>query len=160
MTRTGKTILAICAVAAVGGAAFAASGPHRGDRGAALFERFDADGDGAISRAEVDATHKARFMEADANGDGAVDLKELTTAMTKRAEEHAARMMERADANADGRIDPDEADHGRRHTRFFDRLDADGDGMITKAEAEEARRHFRRHGGRHGDHHGGDRRTE
>jgi hypothetical protein len=140
MKKSGKTMLAILAIAVAGGAAYAAGGDGKGPRGGwmtGMFERFDTD------------------------GDGSVNLEELTAALAARAAEQAERMMKRADANSDGMIGADEMGQGRRHGAMFERLDADGDGVITKAEAEEMR-HGRRDGHRehrgerrrHGDHGG------
>jgi Ca2+-binding EF-hand superfamily protein len=164
MKKSGKTMLAILAIAVAGGAAYAAGGDGKGTRGGwmtGMFERFDADGDGSVTRAEADAAHAASFAAADTDGDGSVNLEELTAALAARAAEQAERMMKRADANSDGMIGADEMGQGRRHGAMFERLDADGDGVITKAEAEEMR-HGRRDGHRehrgerrrHGDHGG------
>lgn len=163
MTRKGIAILAVSALTLAGVAAFATGAPHhrmhgwdhrgehRGEfRAGALFERLDADKDGAVTRAEVDAARAERFAAVDADKDGAVTLAELTAMLTKRAETQASRMMMRADSDDDGVLSPDEMG-GRRHARMFERLDADGDGVVTKAEVDEMRaRYGHRQGRREG----------
>jgi len=47
-------------------------------------------------------------------------------------------MMERLDANKDGKIQKDEMG-GDRMAKMMDRLDADGDGRISKDEAKKMR---------------------
>lgn len=51
-------------------------GMRGGDR-AQMIEQLDANGDGAITRAEVDAAAAARFAEADADGNGFLSAEEL-----------------------------------------------------------------------------------
>ena len=55
-----------------------------------------------------------------------------------QAQERAARMFARLDANRDGRID--QADRAARQQARFDRLDADGDGAISRAEFAASRK--------------------
>ena len=50
-------------------------GQH-GQHGAKMFEKIDTDKDGAISKAESQAFHEARFAEMDANKDGKVTKEE------------------------------------------------------------------------------------
>ncbi len=113
------------------------------------LEALDTDGDGDISRAEVDTARQARFAEADANGDGAISEAEFTTAMEARASERRARRQAsaftRADANGDGVISMDET--GGRIDAMFEHVDADGDGIITAAEREVAKSAMRERSG-------------
>ena len=147
MKNSVKIMLAAGAIAIVGGAATAAGNSNRESRGAHMFDRFDANSDGVVTRAEVDASFADRFVAADANEDGQVNLDELTTMVTAKGRDRAERMMKHADANADGVLTIDEMGKRGRRGDMFERLDADGDGVITKAEAEEMR-HGRRHGKR------------
>ena len=52
-----------------------------------MFARLDANKDGAITKAEFDASAKARFQAADANKDGMLSGDEL-----KRGREHGKGM--------------------------------------------------------------------
>ncbi len=121
----------ICAATLLATAVFA----KQEGRGAPIdFEQIDADGDGQITRAEMDGLRAGRFAAVDANGDGNLDLEELEAHGTQRAKERAEKIMERMDANDDGVLSPEEMTRETRATRRFDRMDTDGDGAISKAE--------------------------
>jgi len=161
-----KTIpLTLSAALLLGGAQIAladaprgAHGPMQGAQLEQMFERLDADGDGAISRAEIDAAPAARFAEADANGDGKVTVDEIAAMMRAQADARAARMLSLRDADGDGALSADEMGPRRadRADRMFSRLDADGDGAITRAEAQAAMQERRGdRDGRRRDHDGG-----
>lgn len=112
-----------------------------GDRGAMLFERFDSDGDGRVTRDEVAAARTARQAALDADGDGFVSRDEMTAhaqaEASARAASRAGRMFDRLDADGDGRLGAAEVMTGQMGNgmQMFDRLDADGDGVITRDEA-------------------------
>ena len=135
---------------AVASTAVVATAHDRGDgmRGGPgmIFEPFDINEDGEITRDEIAEAAAVRFTEADANGDGMLSLEEMQAAAeerrAKRVQRGAERMLERADANGDGMLSLEEATaarEGGRFERMFDRIDADGDGVITQAEADEMR---------------------
>ena len=160
------TLIASAALIAVASTAVIATakgipggnGHGQGNHIERLFERMDADQDGSITKAEVEAAAVARFTEADANGDGLLDADEMAAAGEGRnAERRAKRIakhMERADTDGDGAISLEEmtASGGNRMDRMFENLDADGDGVITQAEAEAAKP--MRRGGNRGHGHG------
>lgn len=110
------------------------------------FEELDADGDGQVTRAEMEAHRKARFAEADANGDGEIARDELSAWMDKRRAEARERMLDRMighrDIDGDGSLSLDEM-AGESGTEMFARIDGDGDGAISKGEFEEMKRHHR-----------------
>ena len=124
------------------------------------FAVIDADGDGKLTPAEMEAHARARFAAADSDGDGKLSAEEMQTAAVKRQEENrarkagqmAARMLERMDADGDGALSFEELP-GRQTgaERMFSRLDTDGDGAISRAELDKARSRFgeRRGEGRH-----------
>lgn len=145
--------LAAIASTALSTSAIAERGPGRhadGPRGGPAhmmpvlnFEELDTDKDGRITKAEIDAQRQARVTAADANGDGLLNAEELAAMelakLTERAADHAARMIERFDANADGQISAAEMAAGPQPVAMFDRIDTDSDGAITQAEADAAR---------------------
>ncbi|WP_375173399.1 EF-hand domain-containing protein [Pseudooceanicola sp.] len=150
---TGALILALTATAIPAFAQERGDGP-RGPRGPMLpFEEIDANGDGQITQEEIAAHAAARFAQADTDGDGTLSSEELVARMeaqrAERMQRRAERMIERRDANKDGRLTADEMGP-RGGDRLFARLDANEDGVITKEELDQAREAFReRHEGKH-----------
>ncbi len=125
--------------------------PGGGEGFAAMFAEMDADKDGKVTPAEVDAHHVARMAAADANGDGLLSAEELAQMrideVTKRAAAHAAEMVARLDSDADGLLSVAELAAGRGAppdgAEMIAHADSDGDGAISLEEAEEIK-------GRHG----------
>lgn len=119
------------------------------------FAAIDADRDGKITRAELEAHRTARVAAVDADKDGKLSAAELKAqAMERagtRADEMAARMIERHDSDGDGLISAAELAAGPAPMDIFDRIDADKDGAISADEAEAARKFMARRMGRHHD---------
>jgi Ca2+-binding EF-hand superfamily protein len=149
MTKTGfiGAVVAL-AVALTAGSAFARSDDNRE---AISFEALDANGDGQVTREEMQEQHSRRMLQADTNGDGQLSLQEIEAHAAARAAEHAGRMMERRDANGDGLLSADELAGGPRSEKRFKRADSNGDGMLSKQEFDAARdrmgRHHKKHDG-------------
>lgn len=123
MTR--KTLLSALALAAVAAAPLTAplwaqtappaAPPAAGTPAAPamrLFDRFDADGDGSVTRQEFDAVRATEAAGLDADGDGKLSAAEL-------ADREMARMAEMARIKAEAMV--------ARH-------DADGDGLLSAGE--------------------------
>ena len=128
----------------------------RGDGGRPDFSRIDADADGAVIPAELQAFAEGRgdrrFDAVDADGDGFLTPEEMDVAARTQAEARVRRTIERLDADGDDRLSRAEAvagrdrGHGgardagpgpRRHGRgMFERADADGDGRLDAEEWE------------------------
>lgn len=110
---------------------------HGGMRMQHSFEDLDADGDGKITPEEMAGHMQARFDGADSDGDGALSRDELIARMTERQAERMAKyadhMIERHDANADGKLSIDEM-RADRQGKMFKRADTDGDGAISAEE--------------------------
>ncbi|OBY28376.1 EF-hand domain-containing protein [Leisingera sp. JC1] len=137
--------LIVAAAGMTAGSAVLAKGfGHHGPK--MSFEEIDADGNGEVSKAEIEAMKEARFAKADADGDGKLTLDEMQAHAQARANERAAHMLERFDKDGDGALSKDELPQPRRAGKMFDRMDADGSGGISKEEFEDARM---RHGGKH-----------
>ena len=102
---------------------------HHRDR----FEHLDADGNGAITAAEV--SEQGAKLVADADGDGAVTRDEM------RAFHQARRKAHDADTNDDGVIDRTE--FIRAAQDHFDRLDENSDGVLSEDEKPRRRRRNR-----------------
>ena len=125
------------------------------------FEILDADKDGKVTKAEVDAATAARSKAADTNADGKLSAEELAAmqikAMTERATQRAAKMIEKLDTDGDKMLSDVEFAAGKGRADMFEKIDADGDGAITKVEADDARARMQRmqerghgRGGKHG----------
>jgi hypothetical protein len=120
-----------------------------------LWSQIDTNGDGSVSRDEIQAAGKARFDRADADHDGQLSADEIA-AEAKRIEEErqdarrramAARMIDRKDDNGDGKLSADELRLPRLGEHLLDRADADHDGTVSKSEydasMEQMRERFR-----------------
>ncbi len=140
-------------LAIMAGAAVASSDkPGKDHRPHHSFEELDANGDGKVTREEMETHMQARFEGADTNGDGSLSRDELLARVkedqAKRADKYVSHMIERHDANGDGALTMEEM-RSRKHGKRFDKMDADGDGAISKAEFEAMRGKHKRH--KHGD---------
>ncbi|MDE4133813.1 EF-hand domain-containing protein [Phaeobacter sp. QD34_3] len=135
---------AIVAVAGLAGASAALAQPGAGHHGPRVtFEELDADGNGEVSKAEMEAHRTARFAATDTDGDGKLSAEEIIAEGHKRAEKRAAQMIERHDSDGDGALSQEELPMPGKHGDMFSRLDSDGSGAISKAEFEEMRMHKR-----------------
>lgn len=106
------------------------------------FEEVDANADGLVTPAELEAHRAARFAATDADGNGSLSRAEIEARMLINQEERRVkfldRMFSKRDANGDGQLTLDEMTAGRAG-KMFERADADGDGQISKAEFDAAR---------------------
>jgi hypothetical protein len=108
-----------------------------GDGPMAQFDRFDADGDGRVTEAEIEAFRAARFAELDADGNGAVSRQEFIDHAAARAGERAGAMFDRFDAGrrrrpVAGRDRGAQQGLGPDAARLIERFDADGDGAVSR----------------------------
>jgi len=132
-TRRATFFVLALGLAAAGLAAQPPAGPC-GDGPPPLddfFERFDANGDGQVSRAEFRGPAHA-FDHLDANGDGVVEASEIP----EKPPGGTAVFFDRFDADGDGVVSRSEFED-EVAGRDFDHFDADGDGVIDESEAPE-----------------------
>lgn len=139
---------ALVLVMGLSGAAMAHGGKGKGMRGGGpeqMLEQLDTNGDGAITRAEVDAAAAERFATADSDGDGLLSAEELTAAAESRQADRRVRglerMIERLDENDDGLLSAEELAARNPADRMFDRLDENEDGTISAEELAEMTQH-------------------
>lgn len=140
-----KVLLAAMGFAALAGACGLAQaqdhqdgGPRRGG----MFQRFDSDHNGVVTRQEFDAVRGADFARLDANHDGQLTREEMRAGFRQAGwrrggRGHGGGMLARADANHDGAITRDE--FLARPEQMFDRLDKDHNGTISAAELQQIR---------------------
>jgi Ca2+-binding EF-hand superfamily protein len=128
-------------------------GEGRGAMLAEMFDSMDADKDGKLTYAEMEAHRKAEFDAADTNKDGALSTDELSARALARFQEKLAvrtqAMLDNMDNDSSGSLSPDEMGEGPG-MRNFARIDADNDGAIT---IEEIQAGMMKHGKKRG--HGG-----
>lgn len=122
----------------LGATAAMAAGPGEG-RERPTFETLDADGNGEITTADLDAMRTERFAALDTNGDGSVDEAEFVAKAQADAQERAAAMFERLDADGDGTLSQDvlqSRSRGANPERMISRLDTDDSGGVSAEEFE------------------------
>jgi Ca2+-binding EF-hand superfamily protein len=140
-------IAALFLVPALGFAADNTTAP-KGERGS-HFKKADADGNGTLSRAEVEKSMPRlaeKFDQVDTNKDGQLSRDEMKA--WKKTHKHAhkkgnkadrqakaAERFKHADTNGDGKISRAEAEkNAPRLAKKFDAIDANKDGQLTQEE--------------------------
>ena len=147
MTNTALTLcLSVAIMAGLATQSMAASDHKGGPR--INFEEVDTNADGILTVEELQAEREARFAVTDTDGNGALSRAEIEARMLANQDERRVkfldRMFDRRDANDDGQLTLDEMAAGRT-AKMFERADADGDGQISKAECDAAREAGRGH---------------
>jgi Ca2+-binding EF-hand superfamily protein len=135
MMSTSRVVLAVLAVA---GAAFAADmpsdGPMQGfdrgtERGAMRLERdFDRNGDGRVSRAEMNNVIGYRFATATHRGP-TMSLEQFLAERAAEFRKSNEAMFHRLDWNGDGKLTV--AEYGAAQRVRFVQLDRDGAGFVS-----------------------------
>ena len=112
-----------------------------GGRGGMLqgvFAEVDADGDGTVTREEIDAFRGDRVTSVDASGDGALSIEEFDTLYREFTRPRMVDAFQRLDENGDGVIDAAELD--ARVDALVERMDRDGDGALSLGDRGRGRR--------------------
>lgn len=178
MTRPMTAIALTAALVAGAGAALAQQGPGPGPMGPMAgpmrpmpldFAAIDTDGNGSLSRAELQARAVSRLARADANNDGALDRAELVAVLSDGrgqlvalfsvdpAEAMADRLLALAGGTESGKVEV-AALADMRVNRLLAFADTDHDAAISKAEADAMQAKVADwHGDRHGRRGGHDR---
>jgi len=155
--KTSLLLSSILALGLAGGVAMAQTEPgvsqHAGSQHAghspmhghgAIGLRGDANGDGTLTRAELDAQVAKAFARLDANGDGKLDRADREAAAKQR--------FAKADSNGDGEISQTEMEAARtarqaarakrsseRRAQWFAKADTDQSGGLSQAELKAVR---------------------
>jgi Ca2+-binding EF-hand superfamily protein len=107
--------------------------------GMADFDILDRNGDGKLSQGEHQENARQMFEAMDANADGTVTAAELEAThelisgkKDQKGRMPVAEMIAVIDTNNDGKISAEEHEAGAK--RMFEMLDTDKDGAVTKSE--------------------------
>ncbi len=119
----------------------------RGNGPAAMFTQFDADKDGALTKAEITAGLEKKITDNDKDGDKAVSLEEFKAEWAKMTQDRMVRAYQRMDRDGNGKVTAEELKG--QATFMFDRMDRNSDGKIDKTDRPNRDR-FDRRGGRDG----------
>jgi EF hand len=117
--------------------------PALAQRGGEWFGPADANGDGAVTRAEFLSYRDANFGKLDRNGDGVVSPADFPRLAKRKPEalERLMGMLGNADSNGDGAVSRVEL--AKSPPMMFDRVDANHDGRVTRTEYDDARARMR-----------------
>jgi len=97
-----------------------------------ILRAYDANHDGSVTRAEMEAGLRADFAKADTNHDGALDKDEVRAVNAARWNSDASTASPLVDWNHDGVVDFDEFAATARS--LFMQLDTNGDGVLSPDE--------------------------
>ena len=133
-------VIAVAGIAAlVGSRSFADGnanpmGPDggHGHWGRWMFQEMDANHDGKVTQAEIDAFEAARAAEIDTNHDGKITADELQAFHEKEKAKREAAMLARMDTNGDGTVSVQEYEAAQ--TWRLARMDRNGDGTIDEQD--------------------------
>jgi len=104
--------------------------------GKMLIANFDSNGDGTVTRRELEAGLRQNFLQADTNRDGKLDPEEVAVANQRRIALDESTAIPLIDWNQDGYVDFSEFSAGIRSQ--FEQLDMNGDGQVTIDEFRHA----------------------
>lgn len=167
MSKTRSTLIGAGLVAAIAltlpaTSAMARGGPSGGFGSVLEFSDLDLNGDGQLTKEELQNQGKARFAKLDADGDGQLSAAELEAAAAERQKDRVSTMIERLDTDKNGTLSEEElqaardmggkrmkrdrdGDHGRKHggkrwgngKRGDDRREARMERMFDRVDANE-----------------------
>jgi Ca2+-binding EF-hand superfamily protein len=110
-----------------------------GGQGGGMMARYDTDKDGKVSLTEYEAGRQMMFQRLDADGNGTLTFAELDAFAQKMGDDPRAQMMlkridalKAADANGDQAVSADE--YKAAVDGEFKTLDKNGDGVLTEDE--------------------------
>jgi Ca2+-binding EF-hand superfamily protein len=130
----GRLLVSVLsAISSVGGVAAAQPGGH------GHFEKLDANADGVVTTAELQARVLERWTQSDANQDGKVTADEMKAQFAAHKQER----FTKRDANGNGVLE--RAEVQKMPQEKFAKLDADQSGTLSQAEL--ANGHMK-HGGK------------
>ena len=142
-------LLGTAALAQKGEMGMGGPGEGRGAMLTEMFDTMDADKDGKLTYAEMEAHRKVEFAAADTNGDGVLSPEELSARALARFQEKLGErtqgMLDTMDNDGNGSLSEAEMGEGPG-MRNFARIDADNDGFVTKEEIQAGMKHHKKRG--------------
>jgi Ca2+-binding EF-hand superfamily protein len=96
-----------------------------------FIRKYDKNKDGSVDATELG--NEKRFAAMDRDGDGVLSRAEIDQAHDQARSERSLGFIPRFDKNKDGKVTREEF---TGPARMFERLDADGDGVVREAEAK------------------------
>lgn len=158
MNKTILTALALTLALGVSSANARSEGPAQHGPKLPQFSAVDADGNGEITLAEINAIAATKFAESDSNNDGFLDAAELTAQFEARMERadrgprdgqgpRGEQEAQTENAPADEAAPADNAERAERMEarkgdvveRMIERADTNDDGKLSFAEVTESR---------------------
>lgn len=157
-TNTRKTLIGGAVAAALGivlvpAVSMADAGEHCGrhrghehygsGHGGRLLERYDTNGDGVLTQAEIDTAREARRARFDANADGALSLDEYQAMWLDQRRERMVDGFQALDADGNGVITVEEFERPARNV--VARLDRNGDDKLTRDDMRKRHEYGEKH---------------
>ena len=105
-----------------------------------MFDRFDTDGNGAISKTEVDGVRKSEMSKHDANNDGKLGLEEFEGLWVGYMRERMVDHFQRLDADGDALVTDEEI--SKPLNRIMSWLDRNDDDTLTRDELRRKGHHM------------------
>lgn len=110
---------------------------ERGDRGGRgmfrqMMEKVDADGDRAVTQAEIDTFRTAVVTNADKSGEGDISLGEFETIYLEMTRDRMVDAFQDLDADGDGAVTKAEMD--KRFGNVVERMDRNEDGKLDRGD--------------------------
>ena len=151
LKRSTKIVLGtvLAAAALFGTASLAVQADYRGGhegrhggtmgpgRAEMLFEKFDTNHDGKITKAEIAAVEKDSLAKYDADKNGALSIGEFQGLFDEIMHQRMVRMFQHLDRDGDGKIT--EAELAQPMDNMMARMDRDGKGEISKSDMQKPR---------------------
>lgn len=112
-------------------------GPMKGAMVEQMFQKLDADKNGAVTREEAMKLVDERFAKIDADKSGVIDKAEVETWIGRRAPAEAVQaFLDRHDLDGDGKVT--KAEFEKPFAKIFAVFDRNDDGKVTLEEARRA----------------------
>lgn len=105
-----------------------------------MFDRFDTDGNGAISKTEVDSVRKSEMSKHDSNEDGKLSLGEFEALWVGYMRDRMVDHFQRLDSDGDAQVTDEEI--SKPLNRIMSWLDRNDDNALTRDEMHRKGRHM------------------